>query len=88
MPHEIPEWVKDTPDECAYDLTMFDSLGSSIQRIDLTRDEFLTLKQHLATMRGYAIANAGPALPAAPNETSREPRKVGTRHRLPVTKQT
>jgi hypothetical protein len=55
-PERKPAWVLDTPCECAYVLTMFDTAGGSIQEVDLTRGEFKALKAHLAKMRGYATA--------------------------------
>ena len=55
MPAEIPEWVNETPEECTYDLTMDDGDGSNIQDVELTRDEYLALKKHLAAMRGYTV---------------------------------
>ncbi|MCC6586235.1 MAG: hypothetical protein IT168_05905 [Bryobacterales bacterium] len=48
----VPEWVNETPDETTYDLVMFDEGGGPAQRIELTRDEFVGLKEHLASMRG------------------------------------
>ncbi|MCU1330624.1 MAG: hypothetical protein JWN34_5994 [Bryobacterales bacterium] len=49
----IPDWVADTPEDITYNLTMFDALGGPEQNIDLTPDEFIALKEHLAAMRGY-----------------------------------
>ena len=48
----MPKWVTDTPDDCTYDLTMFDTSGGSIQRVELTRAEFIGLKEQLARSRG------------------------------------
>ena len=53
---ETPEWVRETPYECAYELQMSDSDGAGVQTVSLTRDEFEDLKLHLATKRGYAIS--------------------------------
>jgi hypothetical protein len=50
-----PEWVEKTPDECTYNLTMFETRGGEIQNIDVTRDEYIALKRHLATMRGFDV---------------------------------
>ena len=36
----------------SYDLTMFDTGGGSIQTIELTRDEYISLKEQLARSRG------------------------------------
>jgi hypothetical protein len=54
MPDETPDWVNDTPDECCYDLTMFDSGGGSIEESHIDRAEYLALKAKLAEMRGYS----------------------------------
>lgn len=55
MPNEIeiPAWVNDTPPDHSYSLTMFQNSDSSIQDIELTREEYIALKEHLAAMRGY-----------------------------------
>lgn len=53
----IPDWVTDTPDECVYDLAMFEGGGGSLQEISLSRDEFLALKMHLAAARGYTTGD-------------------------------
>jgi len=47
----IPRWLAETPGE-SYSLTMFGPGGESVQDIDLTRDEYIDLKQCLAEMRG------------------------------------
>ena len=50
---ELPDWIDETPEECSYELTMFEGIGGQVQQIDITRDEYLHLKKHLAKMRGY-----------------------------------
>ncbi len=44
--------LEETPNECQYNLTMFDMDGAAVQEHDLTREEFNALKQSLATLRG------------------------------------
>ncbi len=48
---QVPDWFS-TPDECTYDLNMYDSGGDHIQLMELTRPEFLELKRRLAEVRG------------------------------------
>ncbi len=50
------DWFAETPDETSYSLTMFSDRGASIQEVDLTRDEFITLKSYLGSMRGFGYA--------------------------------
>src|ERR1700680_4556979 len=47
------EWVTRTPWSTEYSLTMTDSGGCSAQVVEMTRVEYLTLKEHLAKLRGY-----------------------------------
>ena len=54
----IPDWVKETPLENRYELTMFNGGGDSAEEIETTRDEYIRLKQHLAAMRGYTTGDA------------------------------
>jgi hypothetical protein len=50
---EIPDWVNETPERIeTYDLTMWVD-GGGIQSVEMSRDEYIALKQHLAAMRGY-----------------------------------
>ena len=49
----IPEGVNETPLTTNYSLTMYGSDGDSIQHVDLTRKEYIQLKQHLAGLRGH-----------------------------------
>lgn len=59
---EIPGWVKETPEECSYGLVMRGSADGSIETVDISRDEFVTLKSHLAAMRGYVKISADDAI--------------------------
>ena len=54
MPEEWPDWINNTPAAFSFDLTMSDSYGRDIVRIDLKRAEFIRLKTELAEMRGHA----------------------------------
>jgi hypothetical protein len=51
---EEPEWVRETPEECEYSLSMLDTDGSYPQDVTLTRTEFITLKERLAELRGLS----------------------------------
>jgi len=51
---EFPDWVTETPDEPTYRLEMTEwSTGNNedVQRIDLSRSEFIELKRSLARLR-------------------------------------
>lgn len=50
---EDPEWVAETPEDSRYSLIMFDTGGTGCQEVDVSRCEFISLKQHLAEMRGF-----------------------------------
>ena len=52
MPDTTPDWFQETPDDTSYDLTMYDSGGGSIQNVELSRDEYVDLKEYLAAHRG------------------------------------
>jgi hypothetical protein len=54
---EIPDWVEDTPADPSYSLAVFDNEGNMPQEIDVTRDEYIALKRHLAAMRGYFVTD-------------------------------
>jgi hypothetical protein len=54
--NEIPGWVENTPQEQAYELSMFDS-DDNAQQIEMSREEFIALKAHLAALRGYRIGD-------------------------------
>jgi hypothetical protein len=61
---EIPDWVNDTPDEFTYDMSMWDPGGTTEENIDISRDEYIALKSHLAALRQYKIAGVGDRLRA------------------------
>ena len=51
---EMPGWVASIPPDHSYSLDMYANGDVSVQVVDLTRAEFIALKEHLAGMRGYA----------------------------------
>lgn len=57
MPNEeLPDWVTETPNlDHSYQLQMMENNDCSIQEVDLTSEEYISLKQHLAQMRGYDV---------------------------------
>jgi hypothetical protein len=59
-----PEWLS-TPGDITYHLMADGSMGWE-QDIDLTRDEYVALKEELADMRGIAVAEREPP-PVAPH---------------------
>ena len=52
---DIPAWVNKTPDDNSYGLVMHGWEGAEIDGVDLTREEYIWLKQQLAAKRGYAL---------------------------------
>jgi hypothetical protein len=50
---EIPIWVTETLPELIYQLIVWEGDGSEGESVDLTRNEYIALKAHLAAMRGY-----------------------------------
>src|ERR1022692_1574764 len=56
---EVPDWANDTPYETLYTIEMWQQ--EIVETVDMTRAEYIALKQHLAAMRG--IAPAGPGAP-------------------------
>ena len=72
---EVEDWVSDTPSETLYQLEMWQQ--ETIESIDMTRREYVSVKRHLAGLRGIAPAAAEPATePAAVPQTTLEPMKV------------
>ena len=72
---EVEDWVSDTPSETLYQLEMWQQ--ETIESIDMTRREYVSLKRHLAGLRGIAPAAAEPATePAAVPQTTLDPMKV------------
>jgi hypothetical protein len=55
---EIPDWVKETPPDHMYCLDMFESGDNHVESIDLTRDEYIALKRHLAAVQGHTTGTA------------------------------
>jgi hypothetical protein len=51
----VPKWVTETPDELDYYLEMYEPTSEALEHIDVTRDEYITLKTHLAKLRGYVV---------------------------------
>jgi hypothetical protein len=54
MPTEAaqkPDWLE-TPDETEYDLVMSGEAGSSVQTVNLSREEYIALKEYLCKLRG------------------------------------
>lgn len=50
---EVPDWVDETWPDHTYKMTVFASGDCSEEEIEITRHEYITLKTHLAAMRGY-----------------------------------
>ena len=50
----VAEWANETPPDHSYSLDMYENSDVSIQSVELTREEFIKLKAHLAEMRGLA----------------------------------
>ena len=59
---DVEDWVSDTPSETLYQLEMWQQ--EIVESIDMTRREYVSLKRHLAGLRGIAPAPP-PAAPAA-----------------------
>jgi hypothetical protein len=52
----LPDWVTKTMDETDYKLEIMCGCGDcNTEIVYLTRAEYIALKQHLATMRGYTV---------------------------------
>lgn len=56
-PEERPEWVLDTPmyNYLLYAESNVSDDGAGEQKIDVTLEEFESLKKHLAKMRGFKV---------------------------------
>lgn len=53
---EVPEWLTKTMHEMDYKLEIMCGCGDcNAEVVDLTRDEYIALKHHLAKMRGIVI---------------------------------
>lgn len=55
----VSEWANETPPDHSYSLDMYQNSDVSIQSVELTRQEFIELKVHLAEMRGLAPNKQG-----------------------------
>ena len=64
---EVEDWVSDTPSETLYQLEMWQQ--ETIESIDMTRREYVSLKRHLAGLRGI-IPVPTPAEPATEPTTA------------------
>ncbi len=51
---ELPDWLTDTPG-VFYQLEMSTEANGGVQTIDMSREEFRALKQHLAKLRGIEV---------------------------------
>jgi large subunit ribosomal protein L7/L12 len=56
-----PDWIDNTPLELEYTLLMEQGDGDCerLQQIVLSREEFISLKQHLARVRGFQVEETG-----------------------------
>jgi hypothetical protein len=71
----VEDWANDTPHETLYQLEMWQQ--ETIESIDMTRREYIALKQHLAGLRGLIPAVAEPtAEPAAATQPKVDPMNV------------
>jgi hypothetical protein len=50
-----PDWVYSTPEDYSYFLGMVESGGDHAEDIDLTREEYITVKHFIAEMRGHDL---------------------------------
>lgn len=54
---KTPDWVNDTPPDNEYRMSVAsDCQLANLETIDLSREEYIALKAHLAAIRGYASA--------------------------------
>jgi hypothetical protein len=83
---EIPDWVNDTPPENEYCLMIMSEFTTvTPQSVGLTRDEYITLKRHLAALRGLreidvteSIARVS-GIEVAPNVTTADDQESAAR---------
>src|SRR5687768_7914909 len=52
----VPEWAETTPADHSYSLDMYENGDHSVQTIEITREEFIEVKQYIARMRGFLPA--------------------------------
>jgi hypothetical protein len=58
MPEEIPYWVTSTHPDHAYKLVLFENSDGGVEEVEMTRDEYIELKRHIAATRGYTSGDA------------------------------
>ena len=46
------EEIAQTIPEHIYEMSAFESSGNQVQQVELTRDEYIALKEHLCELRG------------------------------------
>jgi hypothetical protein len=73
------EWVLSTPYREHYNLEMVEGGGEVIQDIELTRNEYITLKLHLAKIRGLTIPAQRPGAQRPGSREREEIRELGFR---------
>jgi hypothetical protein len=54
-PGSTPEWLAETP-EILYTLEAF--CDEELERVEVSKDEYVALKHHLATLRGLPVKRA------------------------------
>ena len=64
-PTKLPDWLTETPEDCAHAIVMYDSGGDQIQGIEMDRQEYIALKERLGELRGFAVEQGKPAPTAA-----------------------
>ena len=80
--------MPETPPDHSYCLDMYENNDVSIDSYEMTRAEYIALKQHLAGLRGLIPAPAEPtAEPAAAPQPKVDPMKVGLSGLSPEQKQ-
>jgi hypothetical protein len=58
-PVKLPDWMNTKMQDMNYKLEIMCGCGDcNTEVVDLTRDEYIALKHHLAKMRGFAIPKA------------------------------
>jgi len=63
---ELPAWLNAPPNQKRdFALQASDDASGTIEQIDLTRDEFVALKAHLANRRGIATASVQSSAPSS-----------------------
>src|SRR5665213_834839 len=61
----LPEWVNDTPPDNQYFMAVSSELKMvNLETVQLSREEYISLKEHLCALRGYCAPTASGALDA------------------------